>query len=133
MVYGPVAANIAATNTGTTEAVIATTPTISSAPAGGAGYSVRGVVTFTGNASASTCTLKVRQGSNTTSGTAVYTSPAITVAAGAVVSIPFACLDLTAAGTGVANYSVTQTNSGGAGNSGTIVGYVEVMPAVEND
>ena len=94
---------------------------------------MRGVVTFTGNASASTCTIKVRQGSNTTSGTAVYTSPAITVAAGAVVSIPFAVLDQSAAGTGVANYSVTQTNSGAAGNSGAITGYVEVASAAEND
>lgn len=133
MVYGPVAATISATDSGTSETVVATTPTISSAAAGGAGYSIRGVISFTGNASASTATIKVRQGSNTTSGTAVYTSPALTVAAAAVVSIPFAALDLTAAATGVSNYSITLTNSAAAGASGAITGYVEVMPAVEND
>lgn len=133
MVYGPVAANIVATDSGTTETVVATTPTISVAPAGGAGYAVRGVISFTGNASASTATIKVRQGANTTTGTAIYTSPAITVAAGAVVSIPFAALDQTAAATGVSNYSVTLTNSAAAAASGAISGYVEVMPAVEND
>lgn len=133
MVYGPVAANISATNSGTSEAVLATTPTVASTPAGGGGYSIKGVVTFTGNASASTCVIKVRQGANTTSGTAVYTSPAITVAAAAVVSIPFAVQDITAAGTGVANYSVTQTNSAAAGASGAITGYVEVTSVQEND
>lgn len=132
-VYGPISMNISGTDSGTSETVIATTPTMSAAPAGGAGYSIRGVVSFTGNASASTATIKVRQGANTTSGTAVYTSPAITVAAAAVVSIPFGVVDQSAAGTGLSNYSVTLTASGAPGNSGAITGYVEVMPAAEND
>jgi hypothetical protein len=131
MTYGPVVANISATNTGTTEAVVATSPTVASTPAGGAGYMVEGVVTFTGNASASTCTLKIRQ--NSVSGTTVYTSPAITVAAAAVVSIPIGQLDLSAAASGVANYVITQTNSAAAGASGAVTGYIKVTSAQEND
>lgn len=132
-VYGPIAMNISGTDSGTSETVVATTPTMSSAPAGGAGYAVRGFVSFTGNGSASTATIKIRQGANTTSGTTVYTSPAVTVAAAAVVAIPFGVLDQTAAGTGLSNYSITLTASGAPGNSGAIGGYVEVMPAMEND
>jgi hypothetical protein len=55
------------------------------------------------------------------------------VAAAAVVSIPFGVVDQSAAGTGLSNYSVTLTASGAPGNSGAITGYVEVMPAAEND
>ena len=131
MTYGPVVANISATNAGTTEAVVGTSPTVSTAAPGGAGYAVEGVVTFTGNASASTCILKVRQGSLT--GTTVLTTPAITVAAGAVISIPFAVLDQTAAAGGVANYVVTQTNSAAAGASGAVTGMIKVTSVQEND
>ncbi len=93
----------------TAEAVMATTPTVSSAPVGGQGNFIQGVLTGTGNGSASTVVVKVRQ--NSLSGTTVYTSPAITVAAAAVFSIPFAALDTSAAVTGVANYVVTATAS----------------------
>lgn len=118
------AVNISATNSGTGEAAIATTPTMSSVYPGGAGYLIHGVVQFTGNASASTTTLKIRQNSST--GTTVFTSSAITVAAGAVVCIPFLYVDYTATAGGVANYVLTQTNSAAAGASGAITGAIKV-------
>lgn len=93
----------------TAEAVLATTPTVSSAPVGGQGNYISGVVAGTGNASASTVTLRVRQ--NSLTGTVVYTSPAVTVGAAGVFSIPFAALDTAAASAGVANYVVTATAS----------------------
>lgn len=131
MVYGPIATNVSGTNAGTSEGVVATTPTVSSAPAGGAGYAVEGVLTFTGNASASTVVVKVRQ--NSISGTTVYTSPAITVAAAAVMAVPFATVDLSAAATGVANYVVTTTASGAFAASGAVAGMVKVTSVAEND
>lgn len=131
MVYGPVAVNVAGTNSGTSEGVVVTTPTIASTPAGGAGYAIEGVLTFTGNASASTVVVKVRQ--NSISGTTVYTSPAITVAAAAVMAVPFAAVDISAAGTGVANYVVTTTASGAFAASGAVAGMVKVTSVAEND
>lgn len=108
MAYQPVA--VVGASTGfTAETVMATTPTVSTVAVGGQGNYIAGVLTFTGNASASTCVIKVRQ--NSISGTTVYTSPAVTVAAAAVMSIPFAALDTAAAGAGVANYVVTATAS----------------------
>jgi hypothetical protein len=94
----------------TAETAMVTTPPVSSAPVGGQGNYISGVLTFTGNASASTVVVKVRQGSGV-SGTTVYTSPAITVAAAAVFDVAFACLDATAAAVGVAQYTVTATAS----------------------
>jgi hypothetical protein len=129
--YGPVAIAVNATNNGTTEAVVATTPTMSAAAPGGAGFSIKGVLNFTGNGSASTTVVKVRQGSLT--GTTVFTSPAITVAAAAVMAIPFACLDQTAAAGGVSNYVVTMTNSAAAAGGGAVTGEVEVTSVQEND
>lgn len=87
-----------------------TTPVVAASPTGGQGNVITGVLTFTGNASASTVTIKVRQGSGT-GGTTVYTSPAITAAAAAVMSVPFATLDTAAASTGVSQYTVTATAS----------------------
>lgn len=131
MVYGPIAANFSATNSGTSETVLATTPTMSSASPGGAGYAIEAVVYFTGNASASTSTFKIRQ--NTSSGTTVFTSGAITVAAAAVVTIPIAYVDYTALAGGVADYVLTQTNSAAAGASGAITGSIKVTQIQEND
>lgn len=94
----------------TAETAMVTTPVVSAAPVGGQGNYISGNLTFTGNASASTCVIKVRQGSGT-AGTTVYTSPAVTVAAAAVMNLPFACLDASAASAGVAQYTVTATAS----------------------
>ena len=94
----------------TAETAMVTSPIVASTPTGGQGNVITGVLTFTGNASASTVTIKVRQGSGT-GGTTVYTSPAITVAAAAVMAVPFAALDTTAASAGVAQYTVTATAS----------------------
>lgn len=110
MPYSP---NAVGTSTATAasisaETVVATAPTFSATPEGGQGYYLTGSVTFQGNASASTAVLKVRQG-NSTSGTAVFTSPAYTVAAGAVVSLSFDCVDPTQGG--VNDYCVTLTPS----------------------
>lgn len=131
MVYGPVAVNVAGTNSGTSEGVVATTPTVAATAAGGNGYAIEGVLTFTGNAAASTVTVKVRQ--NSISGTTVYTSPAITVAAAAVMAVPFAAVDQSAAATGVANYVVTTTASGAFAASGAVAGMVKVTSVAEND
>lgn len=128
--YGPQAANISATNSGTSEAVVGTTPALPDVAVGGDGYVVSGTLVFTGNAAASTCTVKVRRDS--VSGTSVYSSGAITVAAAAVVAIPFTCIDQGASGTGVSQYVVTQTNSAAAGNSGAIAGCITVTPSEMN-
>jgi len=94
----------------TGETAMVTTPLVAATPVGGQGNVITGVLTLTGNASASTVTIKVRQGSGIT-GTTVYTSPAITVAAAAVVDLPFIALDTSAASAGVAQYTVTATAS----------------------
>lgn len=104
------------TVSGTSETAVLTTEPTSNTNLQGGGFRLNGVLTFTGNASASTATVKVRQGSGT-SGTTVYTSPAITVAAGAVVAVPFDCQDLTA---GAEQYTVTLTASLAPGNSGAV-------------
>lgn len=127
----PLATLLSATNSGTTEAVIGTTPTMSAVDPGGAGYVIHGVLSFTGNASASTCTIKVRQNSST--GTVVYTSPALTVAAAAVVTLSFFGVDASAEAGGVTNYVITQTNSAAAGASGAITGAVKVDVAGDVD
>jgi hypothetical protein len=97
----------------TAETAMVTSPLVAATPVGGQGNLISGNLTFTGNASASTVTIKVRQGSGT-GGTTVYTSPAITVAAAAVMDIPFFALDATAASAGVSQYTVTATASGAA-------------------
>lgn len=94
----------------TAETALVTTPIVSAAPVGGQGNYISGTVSLTGNAGASTVTIKIRQG-NGTGGTTVYTSPAITVAAAAVVQLPFAALDTAAAVSGAAQYTVTATGS----------------------
>ena len=124
---------ISGTNSGTSEGVICTTNTVSAAPTGGQGNFIQGVVNGTGNASASTITVKVRQGSNTTTGTQVGTTGAVGVAAGAVFSIPFAFLDASAASAGVTNYSVTTTASAAQGASGAMTGAVSVETAEDVD
>jgi len=109
MSYAPVAV-VGASTAFTAETAMATSPLVSTVPVGGQGNYIAGILTFTGNASASTVTIKVRQGSGV-SGTTVYTSPAITVAAAAVMDVPFACLDTSAAAAGVSQYTVTATAS----------------------
>lgn len=109
MGYQPVV--VVGASTGfTAETAMATTPLVSAAPVGGQGNYISGILTFTGNASASTVVVKVRQGSGV-AGTTVYTSPAITVAAAAVMDVPFAALDTAAASAGVSQYTVTATAS----------------------
>jgi len=109
MSYAPVA--VVGASTGfTAETAMATSPLVATVPVGGQGNYISGILTFTGNASASTVTIKIRQGSGT-SGTTVYTSPAITVAAAAVMDVAFAALDTTAASAGVSQYTVTATAS----------------------
>jgi hypothetical protein len=109
MSYSPVVV-VGASTAFTAETAMATSPQVSSAPVGGQGNYITGILTFTGNASASTVTVKVRQGSGIT-GTTVYTSPAITVAAAAVMDVPFAALDTAAAAAGVSQYTVSATAS----------------------
>lgn len=105
------------TVSGTTEtAVLSSEPMINTTVQGG-GFRVNGLISFTGNATASTVTVKVRQGTGAT-GTVVYTGPAVTVAAGAVMAVPFDCLD---AVDGAITYTVTATFSGAPANSGAVV------------
>lgn len=104
------------TVSGTSETAVLNTEPTSNTNAQGGGFRINGVLSFTGNASASTVTIKVRQGVGT-SGTTVYTSPAITVAAGAVMTVPYDCQDLT---DGANTYTVTATFSGAPANSGTV-------------
>lgn len=111
-----VAATGTGTVSGTSETAVLTTEPTSNTNLQGGGFRINGVLTFTGNASASTATIKVRQGSGT-SGTTVYTSPALTVAAAAVVALPFDCIDTVQ---GANQYTVTLTASGAPGNSGAV-------------
>lgn len=115
MAYSPVVV-VGASTAFTAETAMATSPLVSTAPVGGQGNYITGVLTFTSNAGASTVVVKVRQGSGV-AGTTVYTSPAITTAAAALVSVPFAALDTTAASAGVAQYTVTAT-AGAAATAG---------------
>lgn len=94
----------------TAETAMATTPLLPSTPVGGQGNYISGLLTFSANAAASTVIIRVRQGSGT-AGTVVYTSPTFTVGAAAVTELTFACLDQTAASTGVSQYTVTATAS----------------------
>jgi hypothetical protein len=73
------------------------------------GLRIRGVLTLTGNASASTVVIKVRQGSGV-AGATVYTSPALTVGAAGVAALAFDCLDA-APVQGNNIYTVTATPS----------------------
>lgn len=113
----------------TAETAMVVTPLVASTPVGGQGNLIHGMLSFTGNASASTLTIKVRQGSGV-SGTTVYTSPAITVAAAAVMAVPFYALDTSAASAGVAQYTVTATASLAA-TAG--IASVAVVNAAEQD
>lgn len=94
----------------TAETAMVTTPPMTAAPAGGQGNYISGTLSFVGNGAASTVTIRIRQGVGT-AGTVVFTSPAITVAAAATASLPFAALDAAAASVGVAQYTVTATAS----------------------
>lgn len=104
------------TVSGTSETAVLSTEPTSNTNAQGGGFRVNGILTFTGNAAASTVIIKVRQGTGT-SGTTVYTSPAVTVAAAAVMAVPYDCVDLTQ---GVTTYTVTATFSGAPGASGAV-------------
>lgn len=128
MSYNPIAA-VGVSTAFTAETAMVTTPIVSAAPVGGQGNLVQGVLTFTGNASASTVVIKVRQGSGV-AGTTVYTSPAVTVAAAAVAAVPFMALDSAAAATGVAQYTVTATASLAATGG---VASVTVQQAMDED
>lgn len=110
MSYANPIVSVGASTGFTTETAMVVSPVVAATPTGGQGNYLTGVLTATGNGSASTITVKIRQGSGT-GGTTVYTSPAITVAAAAVVSIPYSALDTTAASVGVAQYTVTATAS----------------------
>lgn len=107
---------------GTSEtAILSTQPTSNTTQQGG-GFRLSGMLAFTGNASASTVTIKVRQGTGT-SGTVIYTSPAITVAAAAVMAVPYDCQDTTQ---GVNTYTVTATFSGAPAASGAVAGTLTI-------
>lgn len=110
MSYSSPLVAVGASTAFTAETAMVTSPIVASTPVGGQGNLISGNLTFTGNASASTVTIKVRQGSGT-GGTTVYTSPAITVAAAAVADIAFFALDTSAESVGVSQYTVTATAS----------------------
>jgi len=114
------------------ETAVVTTAPVNATPTGGEGNLISGFVTFTGNASASTAVIKVRQGSGT-SGTTVYTSPALTVAAAQVVGLPFMCQDVSAESAGVAQYTVTVTPSATPGASGAGTAVVSVQVSEDAD
>lgn len=78
-------------------------------PSANGSMRLNGILYFTGNAAASTLVITVRRGTGTT-GTAVFTSGAISVAAAAVKAEPFDCVD-TAPGV-TETYTVTATFSG---------------------
>lgn len=129
MPYATPIVAVGASTAFTAETAMVTTPIVAATPVGGQGNVISGTLSFTGNASASTVTIKVRQGSGT-SGTVVYTSPAITVAAAAVAQIGFCGVDSSAASVGVAQYTVTATASLAATNG---VATVCVQNAAEQD
>ncbi|HEY1213256.1 MAG TPA: hypothetical protein VGE93_06455 [Bryobacteraceae bacterium] len=92
---------------GTSETAIVSSQPTNGINLQGLGMKISGMINFSGNASASTVTLKVRQGTGT-SGTVVWTSPALTVAAAAVAQLPYEAQDLVQ---GVATYTLTATFS----------------------
>jgi len=99
---------IATTVLAATEVVLATSLNISSAPPGGSGYNVRGVVNYTANATPGTIILRVRQ--NTLTGTAIYTSNAFIPVASVAATVPFEGLDTAVASAGgVSQYVLTAT------------------------
>ena len=104
------------TVSGTSETAVLSSEPTSGTDTQGLGYRINGIVSFTGNASASTVTIKVRQGVGT-SGTTVYTSGAVTVAAGAVMTVPYDCQDTTQ---GTNTYTITATFSGAPAASGAV-------------
>lgn len=87
---------------------------------------IRGHVLVTGNATAGTITIRIRQGSVT--GTQVYTSGALSAAASAVLSIPFDVKDTSNYAATGGTYELTAVDSAGAGtvNGGYLA--VEVIP-----
>lgn len=109
----PLALNGVATSSALASSISAATvavssPILPSTTEGGQGYYITGNVVLQGNAAASTVVLKIVQGTST-GGTAVYTSPSITVAAGAVVSLSVTGIDTTQGG--VSQYSIVVTPS----------------------
>lgn len=78
-----------------------------------------GVVGYTGNATASTVTIRVRQGNGTT-GTVVYTSPAVTIGASATTEYTYDTADTNPGQTEM--YTVTAQFS--AAPTGTVTGTI---------
>lgn len=124
--------NISATNAGTTELVAAQTPIESLVGVGGQGQIIFGTLFLTGNASASTVTVRVRQGTGA-AGTLVGSSGAVTVAAAAVVAVPFSFMDASAAATNPATYAITVQPSLALGAAGLITGAACVVAGTDED
>lgn len=115
--------SVSTTGFGTTETVVAVSD-IESTNIGGEGYLVSGFIgNVTGNASASTIRLRIRQGNGIT-GTIVADTGNITVAAAAVVTAMVAGVDASPA----SQYSLTFTASA-ATQAGTSTGALAVSAA----
>lgn len=115
------------TGVSTSEVAVATIEPQGYNPSNNDNIGIRGSLYLTGNASASTVTIKVRQGSGT-GGTVVFTSPALTVAAAAVVSLSYDALDTSPGST--TQYTVTMTASAAPGNSGNVTGTLVAFPVI---
>lgn len=116
------AASATSTVAGTTEVAIISTEPLGET-ADNKSFLIAGNLAFTGNAAASTVTIKVRQGVGI-AGTVVYTSPALSVAAAAVKTQHFMCTDTAP---GADTYTVTATFSAAPGAAGAVTGTMTVL------
>lgn len=123
--YALFSGNISAGTLPAAEGVTQAIPVQSPVPEGR--IRIRGHLLVTGNASAGTITIRIRQGT-TTGGTQVYTTGALTAAVSAALSIPFEFEDDTNWINGAGQYVITSVDSAGAGtvNGGYVA--VEVIP-----
>lgn len=125
----PIVAIGPATTVSTVEIVLATSPTLSTAPVGGLGFALWGTINTTPNATPGTITIRVRQ--NSLTGTAVYTSSALIPVASVAQVFAFTGLDTAvAAAGGVSNYVLTVTFT----NAPTLTtGNLFIQEAEDND
>lgn len=117
-----------ATINGTTETAAVASPALTSSVPHPAGLLIQGFVNVTPGTGQTTVQLTVRQGSGT-GGPVVTTGQPIAVAAGSPIDLPFYTVD--GAPAQGAQYTVTVTQAGGAGN-GAINAALITVDEIEN-
>jgi hypothetical protein len=106
-----------------TETVVATSAFMSTAPVGGQGNMIAGLLSFVANATPGTVTVRVRQ--NTLTGTIVFSSGLQTITTASVASsLTIFTQDVSAATAGVAQYVVT-ANFSNLPTATAFTGYVQ--------